>query len=204
MGSANSSSQEDALKKLEAYVISEMKAGSDKMVIAQKLLQMGMSESDAYSVILKVAEEERFTMNPLVPAVLGGILAAIVGGGIWGLIVIATGYEIGYMACGMGLLSGYGVVLFSQRRKGVLLQVVAVLSSVLGIAIAKYASFFYFLKETITQKHGPEVASKLSLASQRAVQFFLENASSMLSHWDIIWLILAVIAAWQISALRGR
>jgi hypothetical protein len=35
---------------------------------------------------------------------LGGGLAAAAGGGIWGLIVIATGYVIGIMAWGIGLL----------------------------------------------------------------------------------------------------
>jgi hypothetical protein len=54
----------------------------------------------------------------LTPAMLGGGLAAAAGGGIWGLIVIATGYVIGIMAWGIGLLAGCAVVFFHVVKKG--------------------------------------------------------------------------------------
>ncbi len=60
----------------------------------------------------------------ILPALIGGGLAAVVGGGLWGLIVSLTGYVIGYMALGIGLLCGYAVVLFSRGGKGMPLQVV--------------------------------------------------------------------------------
>jgi len=210
MGSNEAQSQEDALKKLYAFVINQMKTGADKTTIAQKLVEMGISEGNAYSMvetihaqILKAAEEETFAMDSLAPAMLGGGLAAAVGGGIWGLIVIATGYVIGFMAWGIGLLAGYAVVLFSRGRKGVPLQVIAVLSSVLGIAIGKYVTFFHFLKEAIAKKYGPEVASEVSLFSERVIQVFIEGIGSMVSGFDILWVILAVITAWRIPKGLG-
>jgi len=210
MGSNEAQSQEDALKKLYAFVINQMKTGAGKPIIVQKLVEMGISEGDAHSMVetiqaqvLKAAEEERFAMDSLAPAMLGGGLAAAVGGGIWGLIVIGTGYVIGFMAWGIGLLAGYAVVLFSRGRKGVSLQVIAVLSSVLGIAIGKYVTFFHFLKEAIMKKYGPEVASEVSLFSERVVQVFIEGIDSMVSGFDILWVILAVITAWRIPKGLG-
>jgi hypothetical protein len=210
MGSNEAQSQEDALKKLYAFVINQMKTGADKTVIAQKLVEMGINEGDAYSMVetihaqvLKAAEGESFAIDSLAPAMLGGGLAAVVGGVIWGLIVIATGYVIGYMAWGIGLLAGYAVVLFSRGRKGVPLQVIAVLSSVLGIAIGKYVTFFHFLKEAITKQYGPEVSSEVSLFSERVVQVFIEGIGSMVSGFDILWVILAVITAWRIPKGLG-
>ncbi len=50
----------------------------------------------------------------ILPAMLGAGLAAAAGGSLWGLAVILTGYIIGYMALGIGLLSGFAVVLFSR------------------------------------------------------------------------------------------
>jgi len=205
MGSNEAQSQEDALKKLYAFVINQMKTGADKTVIAQKLVEMGISEGDAYSMVetihaqvVKAAEEEQFTVSSLVPAMVGGGLAAVVGGGIWGLIVIATGYVIGYMAWGIGLICGFAVVLFSKGKKGVPLQVIAVLSSALGIVIGKYFTFFHYLKEAIAKEYGAEAASNISIFSEKVIQFFVENIGSMVSGFDILWVVLAVITAWRI------
>ena len=46
----------------------------------------------------------------LIMGLVGGVLAASVGGVLWGLIVKWTEYEIGYMAVGLGLLCGFGVL----------------------------------------------------------------------------------------------
>jgi hypothetical protein len=139
----------------------------------------------------------------ILPALLGGGLAAVLGGGIWGFIVILTGYVIGYMAWGIGLLSGYAVVLFSRGAKGMPLQVIAVLSSVLGIAIGKYATFFHFAKKAVAKQHGEAVAANVSFLSERLLQVFVHNIGSMLSGFDILWVFLAVITAWRIPKAIG-
>ena len=90
-----------------------------------------------------------------------------------------------------------------EVEKGVPLQVIAVLSSVLGIAIGKYVTFFHFLKEAIMKKYGPEVASEISLFSERVVQVFIEGIGSMVSGFDILWVVLAVITAWRIPKGLG-
>jgi antitoxin component YwqK of YwqJK toxin-antitoxin module len=45
-------------------------------------------------------------------AVVGGLSAAILGGLIWAAITVATNYQIGYMAIGVGLLVGFSVRYF--------------------------------------------------------------------------------------------
>jgi len=139
----------------------------------------------------------------ILPALFGGGLAAAVGGSIWGLIVSLTGYVIGYMALGIGLLCGYAVVLFSRGGKGMPLQVVAVLSSVLGIAIGKYATFFHFVKKAVAKQHGEAVAANVSFLSEKVLQVFVHNIGSRLSSFDILWVLLAVITAWRIPKAIG-
>jgi hypothetical protein len=90
---------------------------------------------------------------------------------------------------------------FSRGQKGTPLQVIAVLSSVLGIAIGKYVTFFHFLKKAITERYGLEVASKVSLFSGRVVQAFIEGIGSMVSDADILWVILAVTTAWSVPKM---
>lgn len=197
--------QEEAVEKLYAFVVEQMKAGDDKSVISQKLVEMGIDRADAsqlvetiHSQIVEAAKEEQFTFSSILPALIGGVLAAVVGGVIWGLIVIATGYVIGFMAWGIGLMCGFAVVLFSKGKRGVSFQVIAVLSSVLGVLVAKYFTFFHYLKESVAKEYGAEAASNISILSEKVIQFFIENIGSMVSGFDILWVILAVITAWRI------
>jgi hypothetical protein len=45
----------------------------------------------------------------IVPAVLAGLIAAIIGAAIWMGITVATGFHVGYVALGVGALVGYAV-----------------------------------------------------------------------------------------------
>src|SRR5574341_272086 len=205
MSSNDTQSQKDAVGKLYAFVLEQMKAGVDKTTIAQNLAAAGVGSSDAALLVEKIhyegmkkARAEQFEASIVVPALLGGGLAAVVGGSIWALIVIATGYEIGFVAWGIGILAGLGVVLFSKGQRGVPLQIIAVITSVFGVVIGKYVTFFYFLRKAVEGKFGAEAASNLSLFSEKAVDSFSQNIGSMLSPFDILWVVLAVMTAWRI------
>lgn len=205
MESNETVSQKEALEKLYSFVMGKMKVGADKSSISQELVDMGMDKGDAtelvesiYAHVLKAAEEEQVIGSSFLPAMVGGGLAAVIGGVLWGLIVIATGYVIGFMAWGIGLLSGFAVVLFSKGRRGVPLQIIAILSSVFGIAVGKYVTFFHFFKEAVLKKYGAEVASNISIFSEEVIYIFIDGIGSMVSGFDILWVILAVITAWRI------
>lgn len=198
-------SQEEIMQKLYAFVASEMKAGADKPIIIEKMAEMGIDRNEAidivetiYPQIASVIEEEQVTASSIVPALIGGGAAAIVGGGIWGAIVIATGYVIGFTAWGIGLLCGFAVVLFSKGRKGVPLQVIAVLSSILGIVIGKYVYFFHALRKMVAKSYGTEIAANISILSGRTIEFFIDSIGSMVGGFDIIWVLLAIVTAWRI------
>ncbi len=160
------------------------------------------SES-AFPGTIGTIEDDEMTLGTLIPAVIGGGLAAVVGGAVWGLIVNVTGYEIGYVALAIGLAAGFGVLLFARGRTGVALQIIAVVSSIFGILIGKYFTFFHQLKEVITQEYGAEAASHVSMLSGKAIHFFISNVRSMSSAYDILWVILAVATAWRIPKWGG-
>lgn len=148
-------------------------------------------------------EDDEMTLDTLIPAVIGGGLAAIVGGAAWGLIVNLSGYEIGYAAWGIGLVAGFGVLLFARGRTGVALQIIAVISSFVGILIGKYFTFFHVLKEVIEEDYGPEAASTISIFSGKVIDFFFSKIVAMSSPYDILWIILAVGTAWSIPRWGG-
>ena len=202
--------QEEAMNKLYAFVIEQIKAGTDRSAISQKLVETGIDKGNAtdlveliYAQVLKAAEQEQFTGSSIIPALVGGGLAAVVGGGLWALIAIGTGYVIGFMAWGMGWLTGFAVLLFSRGKRGIPLQIISVISSVLGIAIGKYFIFFHYLKDAVAKQYGLEIASYISILKEEVIHDFMEGIGSMVSGFDILWIILAVITAWRIPKGLG-
>ena len=210
MTNENEGSQTEALEKVNKFIVQQMKDGADKDAIIAKLEETGVASNQAadlvnavYPEIMRVAKEQEFTTDILPLAVIGGVLAAVIGGAVWGEIVIYSGYEVGFVAWAIGLLAGAAVVFFSRGRKGTPLQVLAVVSSITGIVIGKYVTFYHFLAIAVAKKYGEMAAAKLSILSGDVVNFFVHNVSSMLNGYDVVWVALAVITAWRIPEGMG-
>lgn len=67
---------------------------------------------------------------------IGGLAGAMIGAAIWAGIVIATGYEVGYVAWGIGLLVGLGVTMLGNER-GQVIGISAGGQAVVGLIVAK-------------------------------------------------------------------
>lgn len=63
--------------------------------------------ADPAAIRLYIAERRAKQSLPL--AVIAGVVAALVGAGLWAAVTVATGYQIGWMAVGVGFLVGYAV-----------------------------------------------------------------------------------------------
>jgi hypothetical protein len=203
----------ESQEELEGTIAEQLGSGKNRTDVVRSLVQSGMTESEAnqavervFSQMKQTASEEEFSGGALVPAILGGLLAAIIGGAVWGGIAIFTGYEVGYVALGVGFLCGMGVVMFTGGKKGMPLQMIAVVTSVLGIVIGKYVSFFDVVKGVVAEEKGTEAVAEMSMFSVEMVQFFGENLTAMASGIDALWIVLAVYMAWSIpkaSALKS-
>jgi hypothetical protein len=71
----------------------------------------------------------------LMLGIVGGLLAAIVGGAIWAGVTVATEYQIGWMAVGVGFLVGLAVRVFGKGLSpafGVVGALCALLGCLLG------------------------------------------------------------------------
>lgn len=152
--------------------------------------------------MLAQAEKEQLGAGSIAVALLAAGVASIVGGLLWGLIVRVTDYEIGYMATGIGLLSGLAIVWFSDRR-GTPLQIIAVVSALVGIGIGKYLGFFAALKDFLALEYGETAVQSLTVFSPEAIQVFFMASGDLFSPYDLLWIILAVIAAWRIPRGLG-
>jgi Fe2+ transport system protein FeoA len=195
-----------ATEQYRTFVIGQLKAGIDTSTITQKLMGMGLDGGEAIKLIdsVKIATGPIITQEQLVPtsfpmAIIGGMVAAIIGGSLWGLIVIITGFEIGYAAIGVGFLCGLGVRMFAKGQINVPFQAIAVLSSIFGIVIGNYAIFVHFARKAITQEFGQSAAATLPWVSGATMSKFCHAIPLMFSGKDaffsILWIIIAIAAA---------
>ncbi len=207
MGDTGTQSREE----LEGMITEQLGSGKNRTDVVRGLVQSGMTESEASQAVERVAfkmkktaGEEGFSGGALVPAILGGLLAAIIGGAVWGGIAIYTGYEVGYVALGVGFLCGMGVVLFTGGKKGMPLQVIAIVASVLGIVIGKYGTYHHDYQQWLIEEgHPAATVEQYGLFSGNMMQVFAENLSGMMSGFDLLWVVIAVYVAWSIPKASG-
>lgn len=120
---------------------------------------------------------------PIVYALLG----ALIGGIIWGLIAVLFDYELGLVAWAIGGLTGYAVVLAAKDSVTQLHQIVAVISSLIGIVLGKYFSFGYWFNEGFQG-----IFDSITFTYFR--MYFVDLFGGM----DIVFVLLAIVTAWQI------
>ena len=68
-------------------------------------------------------------------AIITGFLSSIVGAGIWAIVTITTGFQIGFMAIGVGALVGFTVRIFGKgitKKFGIIGALFALFGCVLG------------------------------------------------------------------------
>ena len=193
MSEEEQASEQEAIQNLYAFVVEEMKAGTTKIEMTGTI----------YDEIAAAVQKEQYTGSALMPGLVGGLFGAVIGGGVWAAIVVLTDYEIGIIAWGIGALCGFAVVWFAKGRKGPPLQMVAVATSVLGIVIGKYLTFYYFLREAMLTEYAEQDLEGFSVVSMEVIRYFIESAPELLSGYDILWVVLAVITAWRIPQGSG-
>lgn len=205
-------SEAQVIEEVVNEIAEQLAGGKNRTAVVQDLVKAGLSESEAHQTVerifiemKKAAAEEEFSGDALVPAILGGVLAAVIGGAAWAGIGIATDSELGLVAWAIGLICGLGVVMFAGGKKGFILQVVAVVTSVLGIAIGKYGFFYHLVQQDILsdKNGGPEVAAQYSLFSADMLQLFMDGYTALMGPYDFLWVGLAVFTAWGIPKASG-
>ncbi len=77
-------------------------------------------------------------------------LGACIGAGLWFLVCKTTGYEVGYIACGVGALSGVGMMI-GNREECDLCGIVAAGMAVGGIVLAKLLFIGFLLGDFAEQ-----------------------------------------------------
>lgn len=154
-----------------------------------------------YEGVLSKVEES--LSKPVVRVVLSGLLVAFIGGLIWSIIVIVTGYEIGYMAVGLGIFAGIVVTKYGTGCKMSTIKSAAIGSSILGIFFGKFIAFYYsgvqlFREILIAEGLTEAEASLVSPSFLLIFKVFFQNLPEIFGIFGLIWVILALISAWRL------
>ena len=123
-------------------------------------------------------------------ALLAGLVAAVAGGIVWGLISKYTDYEVGVVAWGIGFVAGFAVERAAGSRRSPDLQRSRFRSALLGVLSAVPQH----------RLRGAESDNALDtqtgLLSREMFSLFRENLSEVFSLFDLLWTALAVASAW--------
>ena len=116
-----------------------------------------INEQQAAMLMQTFAEEQNLVMGTVT-----GVIAALIGAGVWAGVSIATEYQIGWMAVGIGFLVGFAM---RYAGKGItpVFGVVSATLSLLGCAIGNLLTYTWFIADSEGMAF-MEVASQLNLS----------------------------------------
>lgn len=140
-------------------------------------------------------QEAQDNQNLLLGAV-GGIAAAAVGAILWAIITVATDYQIGWMAVGVGLMVGYAVRLLGKGVDPVF--------GVAGAAIALAGCISGNLLTVVIVVSRQDNVEIMTLLSRLTPGITADILKDTFQPMDVLFYGLAVYEAYKISFTRQK
>ncbi|MDH3751464.1 MAG: hypothetical protein OEU40_12780, partial [Gammaproteobacteria bacterium] len=117
-------------------------------------------------------------------AVLAGLVAAVVGAGIWAAVTVASGYQIGWIAIGIGFAVGFTIRIVGKGMDQIYGVAGAVLS-LIGCALGNLLTMTYFIADA-------EGIPYLEILSQLNLDVAIEIMTATFEPMDILFYGIAV------------
>ena len=96
--------------------------------------------------MIEVAFQKFEAEQSMVGGFLAGSAAALAGAGVWALVTVLTGYQIGFMAIGIGFLVGLAVQ-FAGKGINQVFGVMGAALALLGCLLGNYFTIVHFVGE---------------------------------------------------------
>jgi hypothetical protein len=193
-----------------AFIVGRLRGSTPKSIVVSELIGRGLERKWAEEIVdqfeadaAELDAQEKMTAPALLLAGIAALLVAVIAGFLWGLVAAKLDRQLSALACGVGVLCGGAVVFASGRRKGIPLQVIAAVATVLGILIAKYCAVYYVVTAMIAEEVGVDVAAVVPLFSGVMVRIFLDNILAVMSIFDSLYIPGAIVLALAIPLRAG-
>lgn len=151
--------------------------------------------------------QKKGSASTLMKGTLFSFIGAMIGAGVWLGIIVATGYEIGYVAWGLGGAAGVGMAAGHEDDDGTTAGIIASCMALLGIFAAKLFAFEHFKSNFAEYAfEGEELegvdTAQLAEVSQQLGELFAQEITfmSMFGPVDAIFILLAVGTAYKLGS----
>lgn len=136
--------------------------------------------------------QEKLKMEQNLPmAIAGGLAASLAGGIVWAVVTVATGYQIGWMAVGVGFLVGYSV---RYLGKGID-KIFGIIGASLALLGCLFGNFFSLIGFSAKQESMGVLSILGSIDYSLVPQIMIETFSPM----DILFYGIAVYEGYRFS-----
>jgi hypothetical protein len=169
----------------------------------QKGTELVIEDSEAAQRAEQVAAYTPEEKPPSVSgAILGGLGGAMLGAIAWWGIIRATGYELGLIAIGVGVLAGLGVLKFGGRGQS--MQIIGGACALVGIFVGRILFYFFGFEDAVIDelvKQGvslDEARAAMEIAKSEgalSLTMFIKESSSAM---DIVMLAIGLFEGWRI------
>jgi hypothetical protein len=131
--------------------------------------------------------------------ILAGSVAALIGAVIWAVITAATGFQIGFMAIGVGLLAGMGVRIGGQGS-GALYSFIGAALALFGCLAGNLFAGCFAVAEYLTRDAGQTVSFLDVLLTPAMWPVIMEATFSPM---DILFYLIAIYEGWRFASAAG-
>jgi len=145
-----------------------------------------IDESQLAALKQKAADDHNLAMG-----IVGGLLAGLIGAILWAVITLKTGYQIGWIAIGVGFLVGFAIKTLGKGYT----PVFGVVGALLALSACVLGNYFSIIGY-IAQENGLAFMDTLKQTDlNTAISIMKDTFQPM----DLVFYAIAVWAGWQYS-----
>ncbi|MBC8009690.1 MAG: hypothetical protein H7067_06305 [Burkholderiales bacterium] len=152
------------------------------------------ASSEAVSPSFETLREESLPDENLALGVIAGIAAMLVGTAIWVGVTVGTGYQIGYLAVGVGFLVGISMRL--GRGYSPIFSVIGATLGLLGCALGNLFTGCVLVAGEVGGTFG-------TVVSGLDVEMVGQIMGAMFSPIDLLFYALAAMAGWKYAVVNN-
>jgi hypothetical protein len=197
-GAPGPGDREQALRDAKAYVRDMLARGASVADADAAIARVDLNDRRPEHVVDEVhaellAERAHEALRPgdLARGAAGAVAGAVVAAAAWAAVVSVTGYQIGFVALGVGLVVGGFARRASGGRTGSQLVVVVAALTVVAYALGKYLTIWAQVRKDVPG---------LSPLSRPLFELVRHDPGAFVDGFDLLWLGIALSVA--IGAVR--
>jgi predicted Zn finger-like uncharacterized protein len=124
---------------------------------------------------------------------IGGVIGGLIGAALWAGVIYLTGYEVGYIAIGVGALTGIGVRIMAGEDDGWGPGLTALAIAILAVVAGKFFGVSLLVDHYVADAGA---GGDLAAIAQVKQQIFQDSFGPL----DLLWFALAAMSAFRIGS----